>query len=216
MVLRREYHWVAVLVVAVLALLLPREAHAGYTHYWTWKREPDRPRLERAVAEMNRIVAAKRGMLDVQDAGSPAEILFNGIGDDGHETFGFPLAPFAGKPEFNFVKTAAKPYDAVVTACLIVARDHFTREELEIKSDGDWNDWGAGRDLYVSVLERRANDPLEPRPVDLASVVDEDDVIGRMKPYEPPDNPSRLRAVGISLAVIVALIVVRLLMGGRG
>ena len=37
-----------------------------------------------------------------------------------------------------------------------------------------------------------------------------------MKPPEPKNTTSRLHAIGISLGVIGALVVVRLLMGGRG
>src|SRR5688500_15049848 len=118
MVRRREYHWVVVLVVAVLGLFFPREVHAGYTHYWRWKQTPDAPRVERAVAEMKRIVDTKREILEVSDAGGPGAIVFNGAGAGAHEPFRFP-----GKPDFDFVKTERKPYDAVVTACLIVARD---------------------------------------------------------------------------------------------
>jgi hypothetical protein len=213
MVRRREYHWLVSVVVGVLALFVvvaPRTAHAGYTHYWKWKAPPDQPRLERAVAEMSRIAEAKREILDIGDAGGPGAILFNGLGDAAHETFGFPLAPFAGKPEFNFVKTAMKPYDAVVTACLIVARDHFTPAELEISSDGTWDAWRAGRDLYIQVLERQANNPLDVP----AAISDDDD--DDLRVPEPREQPSRLRALGISLAVIGALVVLRLLMGGRG
>lgn len=204
--------WVA-LLVGLVVLLVSREASAGYTHYWKWKAPPDQPRVERAVAEMNRLVEAKREMLDIGDAGGPDAILFNGIGDAAHETFGFPLAPFAGKPEFNFVKTAMKPYDAVVTACLIVARDHFTKEELEISSDGTWDAWRAGRDLYIAVLERQASSPLDTQP----TVSDDDDDPGTpLKAPEPKNDTSRLRAAGISLGVIGALVALRLLMGGRG
>jgi hypothetical protein len=212
MVPRREYHWLVIVVVALVGVLFPREAHAGYTHYWKWKQPPDAPRVERAIAEMNQIVDARRDILDVGDAGGPGGILFNGIGGDAHETFGFPLAPFAGKPEFNFVKTAMKPYDAVVTACLIVARDHFTREELEISSDGTWDAWRNGRDLYIQVLQRQASDPMNDRGTSTAAADDEDDDA----PTQPPKNQTTpLRAIGISLGVIAALVVVRLLMGGR-
>lgn len=204
MVRRREYHWLVTVVVALLALLFPREAHAGYTHYWTWKVAPDPPRVERAVAEMNRIVDAKRSMLDVGDAGGPDAIFFNGIGDGAHEPFVFP-----GKVGFQFVKTMWKPYDAVVTACLIVARDHFTRDELEIKSDGTWDAWRAGRALYIEVLERQANDPLDVVPSD-------DDDEGPLRVPEPKADTSRLRAVIISAGVIGALVVLRMIMGGRG
>lgn len=208
MVRRREYHWLVTLVVALLVLLVSREAHAGYTHYWTWKVAPDGPRVERAVAEMNRIVEAKRSLLVVEDAGGPGAIFFNGIGEAAHEPFVFP-----GKVGFQFVKTMMKPYDAVVTACLIIARDHFTADELSIKSDGTWDAWRDGRDLYLQVLERQPTNPLEIGPADDD---DGDDGAAPLHVPEPKPDTSRLRAVVISLAVIGALVVLRMIMGGRG
>jgi len=57
-------------------------------------------------------------------------IRFNGIDEDGHETFYFS----AGKEDFAFCKTARKPYDVVVCECLLVL-NHFI-PALEINSDG--------------------------------------------------------------------------------
>ncbi len=167
------------LTLLAVVLLHPRPAYAGYTHYWTWHARPDADALRACVADMSRVVETRRGSLaDRQDrpgaaavfvgsrtfadAGDPGpDIVFNGIGDDGHEQFGFPLAPFTGDhPEFQFVKTAAKPYDEVVTACLIVARDHFRPEVLTIASDGTWPDWAAGAALYEQVFGRTAKNPL--------------------------------------------------------
>ena len=58
--------------------------------------------------------------------------MFNGKGDNAHEPFIFP-----GESGFNFCKTAYKPYDTVVVACLFVARDYFAPDQLEIASDGE-------------------------------------------------------------------------------
>jgi hypothetical protein len=102
------------------------------------------------------------------DAGAPLPaIVFNGIKEAGHETFGFPLAPFTSEHPFDlqFVKTAAKPYDVVVTASLIAARDCFPREVLEIRSDGTWpSAFADGAALYERTLGRRASNPLGPYP----------------------------------------------------
>jgi len=164
----------------LVALLHSRPAYAGYTHYWEWHARPDAAALHACIADMSRIVEARRGMLADRedrtgtasvflvlgtfgDAGDPVpDIAFNGIGDDGHEPFAFPLAPFTvDRPEFQFVKTEAKPYDEVVTACLIVARDYFRPEVLTIASDGTWEpDWAAGAALYEHVLGRSAMSPL--------------------------------------------------------
>ena len=64
-------------------------------------------------------------------------------------------------PSFQFTKTAYKPYDEVVTACLIVARDHFPPALLTIHSDGEWAEWARGAALYEQVLGRPAHDPVE-------------------------------------------------------
>jgi hypothetical protein len=62
----------------------------------------------------------------------------------------------------NACKTQLKPYDAVVAACLLVARDYFTAEELVIISSGSWDDgdWADGARLYTRVFRRKASNPL--------------------------------------------------------
>ena len=60
------------------------------------------------------------------------EIWLNGIGDDSHETFWFPMNSLPHK--FTFCKTARKPYDAPVSEMLIVLKYHF--RDLFVASDG--------------------------------------------------------------------------------
>lgn len=164
------------LILSVLVVCATAStAHAGYTHDWTWHRPPEPVALARALGEMQRLVDARRALLDVGaglpdgglaapfgDAGLLPLVLYNGRDADAHETFGFPLAPFtASNPAFQFVKTARKPYDEVVTACLLVARDHFAADQLSIRSDGRFDpDWRPGALLYERVLGRTARDPL--------------------------------------------------------
>jgi len=93
-----------------------------------------------------------------------------GFSEDGrdlaHETFywaGIPTHPKhrEGEPEFfSFCKTAYKPYDAVVTAILIRAK-HIYGSCVSISSDGNWQDWQAGRELYERVLSEVAECPFE-------------------------------------------------------
>ena len=164
--------------VASVVLVHVRDAAAGYTHYWKWhSSQPDAAALERCRGDMLRVVEARRDILVIEalqvrfgDGGVVEEIAFNGIGEDGHESFGFPLAAFtADEPSFQFVKTAGKPYDEVVAACLIVARDCFEDDVLSIHSDGQWpDDWARGARLYERVLHRPAHNPLT--PFDAASV----------------------------------------------
>jgi len=137
------------------------QARGGYTHYFTWHQTPDEAAIKKCVAEMRLIILTRTNILaGANDADSPlvleeSRVDLNGIGDDAHEPFVFP-----GRPGFNFCKTAYKPYDEVVTACLIVARDHFPPSALAISSDGAWEDWDNGAKLYASVLKRPARDPM--------------------------------------------------------
>lgn len=127
------------LVVTALCLLCC-EARAGYTHYFTWHQAPSDAALRPCIAEMRLIVdARKRILLPPKDIDStpgspmigPLSLDINGIDEDAHEPFVFP-----GDSGSNFCKTEAKPYDEVVTACLLVARDHFPPSILSISSDG--------------------------------------------------------------------------------
>lgn len=151
-----------------LLLLSVLHAQAGYTHYYTWKQAPDDASIKACVADMNRLIEARKSILVSPDLaestpGSPklsaTNVDFNGIGKNGHEPFVFPYV-LPDHDSFNFCKTAYKPYDEVVTACLIVARDHFPASVLEISSDGSWADWSRGAILYSSVFGRPARNPM--------------------------------------------------------
>lgn len=47
---------------------------------------------------------------------------------------------------FMFCKTAYKPYDKYVTACLVLAKRHFGKD-VKVSSDGEIKDWEKGIDL---------------------------------------------------------------------
>jgi hypothetical protein len=113
---------------------------------------------------MNKLAAARAGVLSpdapaalaaqVTDLG-PALLSFNGQGDFRQEQFRWP-----GRRGFNFCKTGGFPYDEVVTAVLIAARDCFPPAVLAIGTDGEWEEWAAGAKLYESVTGRTAVSPL--------------------------------------------------------
>jgi hypothetical protein len=75
-------------------------------------------------------------------------IVFNGVGADSHESFYVS----ADGVDFNFCKTAQKPYDIAVTASLIHAKKVFG-DKIKISSDGDWSDWDGGKLLYETVYD---------------------------------------------------------------
>jgi hypothetical protein len=148
-------------ILILLACVFCLKAEASYDHYFTWKEKPSDAELKACIAEMRRIAEARKDILAGRNGpGSPiildaTHLDLNGRGDDEYEPFIFP-----GKPGFNFCTTAGKPYDAVVTACLIAARDHFPPGVLAISSDGSWEDWQEGAKLYSSVLGRPARNPI--------------------------------------------------------
>ncbi|MBN1510681.1 MAG: hypothetical protein JXB13_01580 [Phycisphaerae bacterium] len=147
-------------ITSVALLLAAGPSFAGHTHYFTWHQPPDDVAIGRCIAEMRQVVEARKGILagpSGQGAAvrSDREIRFNGIGADAREPFVFP-----GSVGLNFCKTFARPYDEVVVACLLVARDYFPADVLELTSDGSWSDWSRGAELYTRVLHRPAHNPL--------------------------------------------------------
>lgn len=68
---------------------------------------------------------------------SEHEIRFNGVWDLGHETFYLSTK----RSDFEFCKTARKPYDTVVVAILCLLHHHT---EIEVSSDGEPSDWERG------------------------------------------------------------------------
>lgn len=139
-----------------LFLIVPTN-YVGYSHSWTWKGKPDSVKLKKCISEMKLILSASPVPLaSVDGTGNPsvidAVLSFNMKGDE--DDIGEPFV-FPGRAGHNFCKTNGKDYDPVVTACLMVAMDHFTNDELTISSDGKMSeDWADGVALYKKVLGR--------------------------------------------------------------
>ena len=130
----------------------------GYTHYW----EP--PKIKDGnFAKFSQ--ACKAAFCEVQklgvkvafelDSSRPPSftreaVRFNGVGDEGHETF--YVSPH---DRSWFCKTARKPYDILVVACLCLL-EHITG--ATVSSDGDREDWLAGWEIAKTV------DPTCPLP----------------------------------------------------
>jgi hypothetical protein len=150
----------------------------GYTHYWT---QPDLTAdqmldigrqvktIIKKAATMTAPYADYSAWPKVEDrtlqiticggdgTGKPQitldDITLNGQGPDmDHETF---FISRGGHREF--CKTARKPYDVVVVACLtFLAADYG----FEVSSDGDVEDWEAGVELAEKALGRPFANPL--------------------------------------------------------
>jgi len=151
----------------------------GYTHYWYRQlASRDQPHIKESYGalalDIKRICTAVRFLgIELGDAhgeGKPefteSRVAFNGVGEESHESFVWVARVEQrnhdkGEPSiFDFCKTAQKPYDAVVTASLIRAK-YYYGDEVDIKSDGDWSDWKAGRDLYQLAFGEVASNPME-------------------------------------------------------
>lgn len=145
---------VAVLV-SLLATLVGRSAVAGYTHGWTWKQRPDPAELGRCVGDIQKMIVRRPDLVAVLEPKTPGELRLNGKGELAQEEMVFPGRLDAP----NAVWTERKPYDEIVTAALLVARDHFGPEILEIRSDGTWLQWQDGILLYTETFGHAPKNP---------------------------------------------------------
>ena len=78
-------------------------------------------------------------------------IRFNGIADEGHETFYLPANVYELTP-FEFCKTNHKPYDVVVCAVLAVMA-HECGSFLRVWSDGTPSEWRSGLRFARAALQ---------------------------------------------------------------
>lgn len=106
----------------------------GYTHYF--RKEKNSKGYLDALPIIKKILKKHSSIIqrEYDDKKRPIcndeMVIFNGIEDNGHETF-----VFTNKAEkFNFCKTNEKPYDVVVCECLLVF--NWFMPDLNISSDG--------------------------------------------------------------------------------
>lgn len=120
----------------------------GYTHYWDQKKDFTKSQWSAILGDANGLLTQPLFQIPLEDVTfSTEQIRFNGVEDDGHETF---VVTRKKGDEFNFCKTARKPYDLFVG--LILARiNHHAKGVLAISSDGDWDDWADIRRAYKSL-----------------------------------------------------------------
>ena len=152
----------------------------GYTHYWKQKRVSTnyKEQANKVLTEVN--VLLERIPQNSETAGghyhdekivlcsgdgtgkpdiSKERICFNG--DEkrclDHETFHYE---FNGETsDFDFCKTARKPYDMAVCLCLLSLANHI--EGFEFSSDGNKDDWQPAIDFYLEMNKNYISDNLE-------------------------------------------------------
>ena len=140
----------------------------GYTHYWTINQKEISPESWFGfMQEFSEIEAKFHEKLDHttdQKYRIDSEsIIFNGIGEQGHETFTMnrknPMEEsYTGENEyFNFCKTARKEYDIAVCCALIIAKKHFG-DIIRVSSDGcDEDGWDKAKELCQETLKYGSN-----------------------------------------------------------
>jgi hypothetical protein len=141
----------------------------GYTHYWTFTapKRGETAKVEKvyqaAIKECAKIARAyyqANGGLSGYTAHSPigeyGGLLINGKGDDAHEDFSIRafFKENLHPDNWHFCKTARKPYDTVVVACLIVLTNRLPNN-FKVSSDGFAHDWQEGLELAQRVLKRK-------------------------------------------------------------
>ncbi len=113
----------------------------GYTHYWTKSRnftdeewldimKASAEIMSRTINTYNIPLAFEYDKPTEKPLVSTELIRFNGIDEDGHETFYFDICA----NDFEFCKTARKDYDATVVAILIYIKHRVP--EFSWRSDG--------------------------------------------------------------------------------
>lgn len=142
----------------------------GYTHYWTQTRDFTPEQMGDIAASVRRII--HYAPCDIcgphGDEGSRPDltkecIALNGRDENSHETFYFTakreLDGYQTPDQlgWSFCKTARKPYDVVVTACLTFLQADYG---FEVSSDGDIEDWEDGVKLAETALGRSFANPL--------------------------------------------------------
>lgn len=78
-------------------------------------------------------------------------IRFNGVDDDGHETFLVDKSPSSN---WEFCKSARKPYDAAVGCCLIILKN-ANPKKFTFRSDGGYEDWEDVIETYNEIFGQK-------------------------------------------------------------
>ena len=124
----------------------------GYTHYWDTNSKITDEQWEKSCNFVNKAIKTTSAEIvgGHAEVGTDPEVsvnrvVFNGVEDDGHETFHIPR----NNGEWEFCKTARKPYDDLVIACLLAAMSIGVIGGWS--SDGEKDEHQQGYDLYKKV-----------------------------------------------------------------
>lgn len=130
----------------------------GYTHYWRMKRAFSEEEWKKFTDGVNKILAKTKvsicgGMGTGEPIISEEYVSLNGDESKGedYESFVVTKEP----QDFEFCKTARRPYDEVVCACLLLMED-ILGNSVKVSSDGDRElDWVDGINLHHRVFGKK-------------------------------------------------------------
>ena len=136
----------------------------GYTHYFYREENLDSKLFDLASKDCQKVcnISDVEIQLEYNTPELPVftkdMVRFNGVGDNGNETFVIERLFKSSYPQkndkgqlFAFCKTACKPYDNLVTACLVIFK-HYFGESITVSSDGELADWKSGMSECQKVL----------------------------------------------------------------
>ena len=146
----------------------------GYTHYWEFKKPKEiksselEKTYQKTIIECQKILNIYNKQCESWERlsgyaahckpGQYGGININGKGDEGHENF-ILREHFNQNDGFTFCKTAQKPYDLAVIACLATLK-YRLKDAIEVSSDGCHEDWIDGVELARNVLKRKIPNPI--------------------------------------------------------
>lgn len=130
----------------------------GYTHYWSMDRKFTDAEWLDIMESAAKIISTARNSYfinlaweyDTPDRKPQVDMFnlrFNGIGDDGHETF----CPVNDATDFDFCKTNRNDYDAPVVAVLIAMKHRVP--DFSWRSDGWLAEHADGLKLFNEACE---------------------------------------------------------------
>lgn len=136
----------------------------GYTHYFRTSPSIPEDKFVKLAVATRKFLDGETDIRSECDEDAPPIISsdlirFNGIGNDGHETFYLARESTPREWEkdkstvFNFCKTARKPYDKYVTGVLSLAQEILGKDIL-VSSDGGVADWQEGINLVNKKLDK--------------------------------------------------------------
>lgn len=129
----------------------------GYTHYWDTNEDLTPEEWNEVTEKANTIIQhcqnlGIRLVYEYNEGDSlvmidDSHIRFNGLEEEGHETFILTRS----QTNFCFCKTARKEYDLAVTMILIAVYN-AAPSKVSVRSDGDLSDWEEATQTYQNLF----------------------------------------------------------------